>query len=176
MQRCLILRFGLLNPVIVGTSMRWIVHVLHWTIWDFPVHCTFPLICVGFMGFLSKNLVDFKFTKSFRINTFSQWYNQTLSFRPGHLRRIQFGNSSDVLGSFVSEEVKGKFNTLFVGGIFDGDRLIEYETVIFTERSLPGKKGTLVFYFHFAGEFDDKFNRNNGEMILVVLSLNHIDC
>ena len=127
------------------------------------------------MGFLSKNLVDFKFTESFRINAFSQWDNQTLSFRPGHLRGIQFGNSSDVLGSLVSEKVEGEFEALFVGGIFEGDSLIEDETVIFAERDLPGEKGTLVLYFHFAGEFDDQFDRNNGEMILVVLSLNHID-
>ena len=176
MQRCLVLRFWLLNPVVVGTSMRWVVHILHWTIWYFPVHCTFPLICVGFMGFSSKNLIDFKFTESFRINTFSQWDNQTLSFRPSHLRGIQFGNSSDVLGSLVGEQVKGEFKALFVGGIFDGDSLIEDETVIFTHRGLPSQKGALVFYFHFAGEFDDEFDRNDGEMILVVLSLNHIDC
>lgn len=52
---------------------------------------------------------------------------------------IQLDDACDILGSFVSEEVDGEFEALFVLGIFEGDGLIEDVPVIGAGRGFPGE-------------------------------------
>ena len=60
--------------------------------------------------------------------------------------------------------------------MLEGGCLIEGETVILGVRYLSCNEGALVFYFHSAGELDYHFDSQDCDMILVSLSLYHIDC
>lgn len=84
---------------------------------------------------------------------------------------VQFYYSGYVLGSFVSEEVDGELEAFPLRFILQNNLLIEDVSTIAAERSFSREKGSLMFYFHPAGEFDLHFHAQEVDMVFICLSL-----
>ena len=126
-----------------------------------------------FVRFLGDYLVDLHLAKGFSIDTFRQRQYKSLAFRSYHFCLIEFHNSSYVFGSFVGDEVDSQFEALFIDQILQGDSLVEGIAVVLGHRLLPCEVGSLMLNFHSAGELDLHFDIQDGEVILVTLSLDH---
>jgi hypothetical protein len=63
------------------------------------------------------------------VETFTDWDDNSLSFRSDKLVLIKFKSSSHVFGSFLGKQLDNDFNVVFIGLIFKSDLLIKYEFI-----------------------------------------------